>query len=321
MDVAVLIVAHQRPDTLETIVRQLEKANVQKIYISVDGPSRSDGEGNFNYQKVLEFVLNDPYLKLHAQTQIQKQNKGLRLHIINALNWVFGMETRAIVLEDDCVPSVQFLQYCKEMLDKYENIDRVMHISGFTFLNIAGKNSNHRLSNLHSVWGWATWARAWKKNNEIQIDWKPFTYFIFLYRKFRSAKIAFWFLRYLREAEYDTRKVWSTNWSFSILQSDGVGVSPATNLISNLGINDDSSTHKVSVKDQKMFLYYEVDKYHNSNIPMQSIVDYDLDRDEFEFIAKIDSNVSLRKNARFIVEHMIWSTLKKFLKFQNKKRV
>lgn len=318
MDVPILIIAHQRPETLEKIVRQLEKANVQKIYISVDGPSPSNDKGDFNYQKVLDFVLKDSFLKLHAQTKIQKQNKGLRLHITNALNWVFGMETRAIILEDDCIPSMHFLHYCKEMLEKYENIDRVMHISGFTFLNNAETNSNHRLSNLHSVWGWATWARAWRKNNEIQIEWKPFTYFVFLYRKFHSAKIALWFLRYLREAEYDTRKVWSTNWSFSILQSEGVGVSPATNLISNLGINDVSSTHKVSVKDQKMFLYHEVDKYNYSNIPMDTIVDYDLDKDEFEFIAKIDSNVSLRKNARFILEHMIWPTLRRFL---NKKRV
>ncbi len=46
------------------------------------------------------------------------------------LTWAFEQVDRAIVLEDDCVPDPTFFPFCDEILERYVDDERVMHIAG-----------------------------------------------------------------------------------------------------------------------------------------------------------------------------------------------
>ena len=51
-----------------------------------------------------------------------------------AMDWVFDNEEQAIILEDDCVPSVAFFEYCDFFLDKYKEDKSIGFISGANYL-------------------------------------------------------------------------------------------------------------------------------------------------------------------------------------------
>ena len=41
-------------------------------------------------------------------------------------SWVFEKEEQAIILEDDCIPNLDFFRYCDEMLEKYKDDERAL---------------------------------------------------------------------------------------------------------------------------------------------------------------------------------------------------
>jgi hypothetical protein len=57
-------------------------------------------------------------------------NLGGGRRIASGLDWVFDTVDRAIALEDDCLPHPSFFRYCQELLEKYQDDDRIATILG-----------------------------------------------------------------------------------------------------------------------------------------------------------------------------------------------
>ena len=84
-------------------------------------------------------------------------------HLINeAISWFFKAEPRGIVLENVYVPQTDFFGFCSELLDEYENDDRISHISGTNYHQklTKEKNESYYFSSLTSIEGWAGWRRT-----------------------------------------------------------------------------------------------------------------------------------------------------------------
>ena len=64
----------------------------------------------------------------------QEKNYGCDPSTFMAHKWAFSLVDKCIILEDDCVPSQSFFSYCKELLDKYENDERIDRICGMNNL-------------------------------------------------------------------------------------------------------------------------------------------------------------------------------------------
>ena len=58
---------------------------------------------------------------------------GARERVSSGITWVFENVDRAIILEHDCLPSQDFFRFCEELLEKYKDDERFMHISGDNF--------------------------------------------------------------------------------------------------------------------------------------------------------------------------------------------
>ena len=58
---------------------------------------------------------------------------------------------RVIVLEDDCVPSPDFVSFMGECFNRYENTEKIMSISGYSLPIKIPKNYKHDIyfSNLY----------------------------------------------------------------------------------------------------------------------------------------------------------------------------
>ena len=94
----------------------------------------------------------------------QNNNLGCKKGCLTAINWFFENEEKGIILEDDCLPHLDFFNFCEILLDRYFNDDRVSFITGDNFQdgNLRG-DASYYFSKYINLWGWATWRRSWIK--------------------------------------------------------------------------------------------------------------------------------------------------------------
>lgn len=167
-------------------------------------------------------------------TSYSDVNLGCGKRIATGLDWVFANVPEAIVLEDDCLPNPTFFRYCVELLERYRRNERVHMISGCNLAGLSGEHSYY-FSRCHSIWGWASWGRAWRHYDYEMRSWPQLRQGGWLRDYLRdkwAARIAeFWF-----DETYAGRiHQWDFQWAFSAWSSDAVSITPSVNLIENIG--------------------------------------------------------------------------------------
>jgi hypothetical protein len=70
---------------------------------------------------------------------------------------------KVIVLEDDSTPSLSFIPFCKEMLDRYEHDERITMIAGFNHEEQTDAPYDYLFTTAFSIWGWASWRRVFER--------------------------------------------------------------------------------------------------------------------------------------------------------------
>jgi len=91
----------------------------------------------------------------------RERNYGLSRSITEGVAEVCEEFGRAIVLEDDIVPSDYFLSYVNAALEKYADDDRVLCIGCYTF-DVGIPLPESFFLRVPDCWGWAVWRRSWK---------------------------------------------------------------------------------------------------------------------------------------------------------------
>lgn len=78
---------------------------------------------------------------------------------------VFEKHDRAIILEEDILPSVDYFQFVDELLERYLNDFQIYMISGMNFLGTYPSNQevSYFFVNKATTWGLATWKRGYER--------------------------------------------------------------------------------------------------------------------------------------------------------------
>ena len=96
-----------------------------------------------------------------VHTWYQEKNVGCDPSGFLAHRWMFSQEEMGIVLEDDVVPSQSFFTFCKELLEKYKDDERINLICGMNNTGISEHiDDSYLFTTKGSVWGWASWSRV-----------------------------------------------------------------------------------------------------------------------------------------------------------------
>lgn len=160
VDVSVLLIFFTRYEQFAQVFEQVKKARPKRLFLYQDGPRENREDDIVNIKKCREIAENIDW-DCEVHKFYQEKNIGVDPSGYIADTWAFSQTDKCIVLEDDVVPSVSFFSFCKEMLDKYENDNRIMLISGF---NVEEKTENINLDYFFSkttfTWGWASWSRV-----------------------------------------------------------------------------------------------------------------------------------------------------------------
>ncbi len=244
LDTAVLLVTWNRPDTTKRVLSAIREAKPSRLFVAGDGP-RNEEDARL-IAEVKKTITGGVDWECEVLTSYSTTNLGCRGGVTRAIDWFFSHVDEGIILEDDCVPHPHFFRFSAEMLGKYRDNTRVMHIAGDNSAQVRLKKSDsYCFIRYPHIWGWATWSRAWKLYDrdlrgfrEImdcgQIDE------IFPNNLERKIWVPI-FDKLERTNQPDT---WDWRWSATVFINDGLSVQPLTNLVSNIGHGDDSTHTK-----------------------------------------------------------------------------
>lgn len=174
----------------------------------------------------------------------RSHNYGLADSIIEGVTRACEDYGKVIVLEDDLETSPHFLIYMNDALDRYADIDKVMHVSGCSYPIRPLESQDTYFLQVPLCWGWATWKRAWD-NFERDIS---------IMSEFDSSMVRtfdfdgsypYWAqLELNRDGKIRT---WFVFWYAKIFRTSGLCLFPSKSLVRNVGF--DSSGVNCDVTD------------------------------------------------------------------------
>lgn len=252
----VLFLVFNRLDATTIVFKSIKDIRPIRLYIASDGPRCHVHGDTEKVQAVREFILKNIDWDCEVRTLFQKENIGCGPNIKSSIDWFFSLESKGIILEDDCVPSKSFFYFCADMLDRYENDNRVSMISGTNHLSEQYVSPNDYLfSKYKACWGWATWSRSWV-NMDFDMAWRKSNqnHDIVNNMGYSKRSQSHW-LNALRLIDEGKVSAWDWQWYFSISSMNQLCIFPKKNLVANIGFGD-SATHTKSSK-KKCYLKVE----------------------------------------------------------------
>jgi hypothetical protein len=246
MNIPVVLIVYKRTETTRRVFEVIRKVRPSKFYLVADGPK------NISQKKICDEVVRIVEKGIDWECDLIKIesafNLGLARRVQTGLDEVFSMEKHAIILEDDTLPDPSFFKFCEELLNKYKNNERVAHISGCNlYPEVFKGNSSYCFSSIINIWGWATWARAWKHFDLQMPSWE---------KEHKNQFLQNWCKSRYRETQKQTRKMfdlhcknddpwaWSYQWIYNCWHLNGLSVIPSKNLVANIGFGRDATNTK-----------------------------------------------------------------------------
>ncbi|MHA7837794.1 MAG: glycosyltransferase family 2 protein [bacterium] len=244
LETPVVFIVFNRPDLTERVLARIAEARPRTLYVIADGPRPGrpeDPERVARTRAVLERVDWDCDLI----EDFSEHNLGCGRRIASGLDRVFSRFEEAIILEDDCLPDPSFFGFCRELLERYRDDPRVMNVTGEQASRIRPpRGESYFFTSLPRIWGWATWARAWKGYDFELRDWaddRP----EFLRRLADYYKGGRPLCRRMDKVVENRIDTWDYQWFHHVFKHEGLCINPAVNLVSNLGF-DERATHSWS---------------------------------------------------------------------------
>jgi hypothetical protein len=280
----VLLIIFNRPDTTQKVFDRIRQVKPLRLYVAADGPRThvaADAERSAETRKIIEQVD----WECEVKTLFSDQNLGCGVAPSTAITWFFEHEESGIILEDDCVPSKSFFWFCQELLERYKNDTRIMHIGGNNYLEGWRRDSDYSyyFSNNVNAWGWATWRRAWKLfdiniPNYPELKQKGYLNGIFLNRLEETYRLGLLDKTYKQIQKGD---VWDYQWQFTVYSNSGLCIVPEVNLVRNIGFGEDA-THTFNAHEKKAQLTEQEIQFPLRH-PQFVLRDLESDRRSFNF--------------------------------------
>lgn len=205
------------------------------LYVFSDGGRDKSSWRQVNAVRSYLHLLRDELVgrELRSITLVERpENIYLERNIIEGIAQVFEHHDRVIVLEDDICTSPHYLRYMNDAFDTYADDHRVMHVSGFTNLDLTGDDDTYFTPHM-SGWGWGTWRNRWQPH----------------FRHFATREEALEGLTAddLRRLEYDgefpclksldKRPIpWDICWEIIIYRQGGLCLTPCHTMVRNIGL-------------------------------------------------------------------------------------
>ncbi len=243
----ILLIIFNRPETTQRVFDIVKEYKPKMLFIAADGPRKSKIGEDVKCNEARKITENIDW-PCKVKRLYQRNNLGCGVGPYKAISWFFKNVKEGIILEDDCLPDISFFQFCSEMLAKYRNIERIMHIGGNNFQKPYQQNAyTYYFSKYPQSWGWATWRRAWEHYDFEMKDWpivKKLKKFDIVFNSYMEKK--YWHTIFDFNFYFKNKDIWDYQWVYAIWKNSGMAIIPDINLVKNIGFNS-NATHTTNI--------------------------------------------------------------------------
>ena len=236
VDVAVLIIFFRRSEALQKTFDAVKAARPRKLLLWQDGPrNEADMSGILECRRIVEDI--DWECEVHKC--YNEKNFGCDPSTFYSHKWAFSIVDKCIILEDDFVANKSFFRFCKELLDRYENDERINHICG---MNMLGEYKDYPYDYFFGSTGTNAWA-SWKR---VIDGWDESYQFLHCdheiqnLRKIYGKKFDRW-LKVARQRETIGVPYWESILCFDSIMNSRLSIIATKNMVKNVGLEE--STH------------------------------------------------------------------------------
>lgn len=263
VNTAVLFETFARPKYARQVFEQIKKAQPKKLYFYSNKARIGYTEEMKNNEEIRSWVKEvDWDCELH--TFFRDEYVDVYVSTFGAIDWVFKNEEEAIVLEDDCVPSQAFFEYCEYFLNKYKKDKRIGVISGDNYVDgLDYDGADHIITSNFFMFGWASWRDRWV-NADFNIDVKHIIENEHIFEKYfiGDARIVnFWKFYYKNIYNFlEETHCWDYMFSLNCVREKAYVVAPIEHLVQNVGVigthalGKESATNKSISFEKKHYL-------------------------------------------------------------------
>jgi hypothetical protein len=242
VDVPVLLLIFNRPDTVEKVITALRDIQPKHLYVAADGP-RATRAGEYAKTQAAREIATSIDWPCEIKTLFREENMGCRRAVSTAIDWFFEQVEEGIILEDDCVPDPSYFSFSQELLSRYRDDKRVMVIAGNHFHGAAHQPPySYFFSRYNHCWGWASWRRSWQLYDRDMSLWPALRETGWLLGIGNGSRP---FQRYWTDifdrAYAGKIDSWAYRWTFSCWAQNGLTILPARNLVTNIGFDMDAT--------------------------------------------------------------------------------
>lgn len=239
----VVFFVFKRPGMTRQFLEIMKSAGIGKIYVFGDGPRNSEEKVLVSEVGKIVTQFSNENSGIKIIPQFSQSNHGLKKSIVRGLTAVFEREEKAIILEDDCLPTPDFFRFTNEMLDRYAHKEKVMSVHGTSMGGVY--EDSYAFTKYSQCWGWGTWKRAWRQydpalSSLTRQKWAGIAGTL----KLSNVMRWYWYtmLTVVKAGRIDT---WDFQWSYAHFVNSALAVSPSVNLIRNIGFDAAATNTKV----------------------------------------------------------------------------
>lgn len=244
----IVLFVYNRPWHTRQTIEALQKnklASESDLFIYADGAKNMQDIDNV--EEVRHYIQTISGFKSIKIIQ-REENWGLADNITDGVTTIVNKYGKIIVLEDDIVTSVFFLDYMNDVLNVYQEVEKVMHVSGYMY-PFDNPNYSTVFINFVTPWGWGTWEKAWRHFEEnTNILWNSL--------KLNSEKglerfnkgFGNEFSNQLIQNLKGEINTWAVKWHSSIYLNDGFCIYPTKSLTRNIGFDNSGENCNVNNK-------------------------------------------------------------------------
>lgn len=254
-DIPVVVFFFKRAEKAALVIDRIAQVRPKKIYLISDGPRNSAETAEvLACRQRLEERITWPceVVRNYAET-----NKGVFDRIGLGAQWVLAQEEAAIFLEDDNLPELSFFPFCKQMLWRYRDDDRVLWVCGTNYLREYEPEDGSSYVFTHHILpcGWASWGHKFGKyyQGDLSLLDDPF---IVRRIKLENTNKALgrqdmqnWVRERYRILNAGRPSSWDYQMSFTLRLYGLYGVVPKFNQIENIGVDEHSIHGGTSYKN------------------------------------------------------------------------
>jgi hypothetical protein len=249
----VVILLYNRPELTRNLIDALRRVRPSHVLVVADGPKPGSERDALAVERTRAELQGIDW-PCRVERNFAAANLGCSARVRSGLDWTFTMVDRAIILEDDIDPHPSLFGWMAAMLERYRDRDDVAMLCGHNPL-IRWPNVAPEVCGIPSrrggVWGWATWAEAWRVVRATRVDGSLATVDADIDAHDFEPVLAALYRDYLRQARARPLS-WDVDWTLRMAMSRRVAVVSPVNFVHHLGVGPEATHHHDS--DDTLFL-------------------------------------------------------------------